>query len=29
MKFTSEPPNSVQDMVENIRIPSDAGEATH
>jgi len=29
MKFTSEPPNSVQDMVENIRIPSDAGKATH
>ena len=29
MKFTSEPPNSVQDMVENIRIPCDAGEATH
>jgi len=29
MKFTSEPPNSVQDMVENIRIPSNAGEATH
>ena len=29
MKFTTEPPNSVQDMVENIRIPSNAGEATH
>ena len=29
MKLTTEPPNSVQDMVENIRIPSNAGEATH
>ena len=29
MKFTSDPPKSVQDMVENIRIPSDAGKATH
>jgi len=29
MKFTSDPPNSVQEMVENIRIPSDAGKATH
>lgn len=29
MKFTKEPPKSVQDIVENIRIPVDAGEATH
>ena len=29
MKFTSDSPKSVQDMVENIRIPSDAGKATH
>ncbi len=29
MKFTPEPPKSVQDLVENIRIPSNAGEATH
>lgn len=29
MKFTPEPPQNVQDIVENIRIPSGAGEATH
>ena len=29
MKFTPEPPQDVQDIVENIRIPSGAGEATH
>ncbi len=29
MKFTSEPPKEVQDIVENIRIPSGSGEATH
>nr|WP_027137559.1 sodium:solute symporter family protein [Gaetbulibacter saemankumensis] len=29
MKFTKEPPENVQDIVENIRIPSGAGEATH
>jgi cation/acetate symporter len=29
MKFTKEPPKSVQDIVDNIRIPVDAGEATH
>ncbi len=29
MKFTPEPPMDVQDIVENIRIPSGAGEATH
>lgn len=29
MKFTKEPPKSVQEIVENIRIPIDAGEATH
>jgi len=29
MKFTPEPPKAVQDLVENIRIPSNAGEATH
>ena len=29
MKFTPEPPKSVQDLVENIRIPSNAGEAKH
>ncbi|MBP0905742.1 sodium:solute symporter family protein [Mariniflexile gromovii] len=28
MKFTPEPPQDVQDIVENIRIPSGAGEAT-
>jgi cation/acetate symporter len=28
MKFTPEPPQDVQDIVENIRIPSDAGEAS-
>jgi len=28
MKFTPEPPKDVQDIVENIRIPSGAGEAT-
>ncbi len=27
--FTSAPPKEVQDIVENIRIPSGAGEATH
>lgn len=27
--FTPEPPSDVQDIVENIRIPSGAGEATH
>lgn len=27
-KFTPEPPQEVQDIVENIRIPSGAGEAT-
>ncbi|GAA4952578.1 cation acetate symporter [Algibacter agarivorans] len=29
MKFTPEPPMDVQDIVENIRIPSGAGESTH
>ncbi|KAA5823596.1 cation acetate symporter [Algibacter amylolyticus] len=29
MKFTPEPPLDVQEIVENIRIPSGAGEATH
>tara|TARA_B110000503_G_C7158491_1_gene418506 strand:+ start:245 stop:1969 length:1725 start_codon:yes stop_codon:yes gene_type:complete len=29
MKFTPEPPIGVQEIVENIRIPSGAGEATH
>jgi cation/acetate symporter len=29
MKFTAEPPKDVQEIVENIRIPSGAGEATH
>ncbi|CAM3341671.1 sodium:solute symporter family protein [Zobellia roscoffensis] len=29
MKFTPEPPNEVQEIVENIRIPSGAGEATN
>lgn len=29
MKFTPDPPQDVQDIVENIRIPSGAGEATH
>ncbi|MFL3660170.1 MAG: sodium:solute symporter family protein [Polaribacter sp.] len=29
MKFTPPPPQAVQDLVENIRIPSNAGEATH
>ena len=29
MKFTPEPPQNVQEIVENIRIPSGAGEATH
>ncbi|AXP82887.1 Cation/acetate symporter ActP [Mariniflexile rhizosphaerae] len=28
MKFTPEPPQDVQDIVENIRIPNGAGEAT-
>jgi cation/acetate symporter len=28
-KFTKEPPLEVQEIVENIRIPSGAGEATH
>ncbi|WP_074409997.1 MULTISPECIES: sodium:solute symporter family protein [Aquimarina] len=28
-KFTSAPPKEVQEIVENIRIPSGAGEATH
>ena len=28
MKFTKEPPTEVQDIVENIRIPSGAGEAS-
>jgi cation/acetate symporter len=27
--FTPAPPQNVQDIVENIRIPSGAGEATH
>ncbi len=29
MKFTPAPPEDVQEIVENIRIPSGAGEATH
>ncbi|MDG1037732.1 MAG: cation acetate symporter [Polaribacter sp.] len=29
MKFTPAPPKNVQDIVEQIRIPSGAGEATH
>ncbi|MDA9335692.1 cation acetate symporter [Flavobacteriaceae bacterium] len=29
MKFTPDPPKDVQEIVENIRIPSGAGEATH
>ena len=29
MKFTTEPPKDVQHIVEQIRIPSGAGEATH
>ncbi|MBC3758591.1 cation acetate symporter [Hyunsoonleella sp. SJ7] len=29
MKFTPAPPKDVQEIVENIRIPSGAGEATH
>ena len=29
MRFTPEPPKAVQDLVENIRIPSNAGESTH
>jgi cation/acetate symporter len=29
MKFTPDPPESVQEIVENIRIPSGAGAATH
>ena len=29
MKFTPEPPIEVQEIVEQIRIPSGAGEATH
>jgi cation/acetate symporter len=29
MRFTPEPPIEVQEIVENIRIPSGAGEATH
>jgi cation/acetate symporter len=28
-KFTPDPPKEVQEIVENIRIPIDAGEATH
>ena len=28
-KFTPPPPQDVQDMVENIHIPTDAGEASH
>ena len=28
-RFTPDPPNEVQEMVETIRIPSGAGEATH
>ena len=28
-KFTPAPPEDVQEIVENIRIPSGAGEATH
>jgi len=28
MKFTKAPPEEVQEIVENIRIPSGAGEAT-
>jgi cation/acetate symporter len=28
-KFTRAPPEEVQEIVENIRIPSGAGEATH
>ena len=28
-RFTPSPPNDVQEIVENIRIPSGAGEATH
>jgi len=28
-KFTSSPPKNVQDLVDNIRIPSGAGKATH
>lgn len=29
MKFTPQPPQNVQEIVENIRIPSGAGKATH
>ena len=29
MRFTPDPPQEVQDIVENIRIPSGAGDATH
>ncbi|WP_303315603.1 sodium:solute symporter family protein [Flavivirga abyssicola] len=29
MKFTPKPPKDVQEIVENIRIPSGAGQATH
>ena len=29
MKFTPDPPQDVQEIVENIRIPSGAGKATH
>ena len=29
MKLTKEPPKSVQEIVENIRIPINAGKATH
>ena len=29
MKFTPEPPKEVQEIVENIRIPSGVGDATH
>jgi cation/acetate symporter len=29
MKLTKEPPKPVQEIVENIRIPINAGKATH
>lgn len=28
-KFTPEPPKEVQELIENIRLPSGAGKATH
>ena len=28
-RFTATPPKDVQEIVENIRIPSGAGQATH